>query len=96
MFLVALTFISVSATNIGIDSNSAFYMVAIANGASAIGRLLSGGLAIPYGPVNVLIVFLMFATAFIYAWPFVKSKNGFIIITVLYGCVHQICILIIQ
>ena len=82
---LALTFISVSATLIGIHPNFAFYMVSIANGASAVGRLVTGGLAVACGPVNVLMVFLIVAAAFIYAWPFVTSKAGFVAVTVFYG-----------
>ena len=59
----------------------AFYMVAIANGASAVGRLITGGLAVTCGPVNILIVFLILVAAFIYAWPFVTSKAGFVVVS---------------
>ena len=74
-----------SATLIGMQPNFAFYMVAIANGASAVGRLITGGLAVTYGPVNILIVFLILVAAFIYAWPFITSNAGFVVVTVLYG-----------
>ena len=76
---------SVSATLIGIDNNFAFYLVAIANAASAVGRVTSGILAVAYGPVNVLAVFTVFATIFTYIWPFVTTKGAFIGITILYG-----------
>ena len=56
-----------SATLIEMQPNFAFYMVAIANGASAVGRLITGGLAVTCGPVNILIVFLILVAAFIYA-----------------------------
>ncbi|EJD00224.1 MFS general substrate transporter, partial [Fomitiporia mediterranea MF3/22] len=80
-----LTFLSVSAELIGIDSKFAFYLVAIANGASAIGRLTSGAIAVKYGPVNVMVIFTALAAAFTYSWPFVETKSAFVTVTVLYG-----------
>jgi MFS transporter, MCT family, solute carrier family 16 (monocarboxylic acid transporters), member 10 len=40
-----LTYIDVSAVSFGISENFAFYLVAIANAASAVGRLSAGVLA---------------------------------------------------
>lgn len=89
MIPLALTFISVSAELIGMSPGTAFYMVAVANGASLVGRLTSGAFAVSYGPVNVMIVFSTLAAAFTYAWPFATSNGAFIVITVLYGYVDS-------
>ncbi|OCB89309.1 MFS general substrate transporter [Sanghuangporus baumii] len=74
-----------SAELIGIDRSFAFYLVAIANGASAIGRLGSGILAVSYGPVNVMVICTALAAVFTYIWPFVTTKGAFTAVTVLYG-----------
>ncbi|EKM50482.1 uncharacterized protein PHACADRAFT_213401 [Phanerochaete carnosa HHB-10118-sp] len=80
-----LTFLSVSAVSIGIDSSLAFYIVGVCNATSAFGRLLSGVLAVQYGGLNVMIVFTTLAAAMTYVWPFVDSHGGFIAIICLYG-----------
>ncbi|KAJ6512372.1 MFS general substrate transporter [Mycena vulgaris] len=80
-----LIFISVAGVSIGMDPNFAFYLVAIANGSSVFGRILSGVLALRFGPLNVMVVFMFLATICIYIWPFVTNHSGYIVITVLYG-----------
>ncbi|OCB85136.1 MFS general substrate transporter [Sanghuangporus baumii] len=80
-----LTFISVSAELIGLDPSFSFYLVAIANAASAVGRLSSGVLAVSYGPVNVMVICTALAAVFTYIWPFVTTKASFIAATILYG-----------
>jgi len=80
-----LTFISVAAVFIGMDPNFAFYLVTIANASSAVGRILSGALALRFGPLNVMAMFMMLAAACTYIWPFVTSHHGYIAITVFYG-----------
>ncbi|RDB29256.1 putative transporter MCH4 [Hypsizygus marmoreus] len=80
-----LTFLSLSATYIGIDPSFTLYLTAISNGSSTVGRVLSGFLAVRYGPLNVMIVSTTLAAAFTYAWPFVEKKAAFIVITCLYG-----------
>jgi hypothetical protein len=47
-----LTYVGVSATNIGISSDFAFYFVAIANASSLFGRYLAGSLADRVGAVS--------------------------------------------
>lgn len=80
-----LTFLSVSAIDIGIDNNLAFDLVAISNAVSALGRLIGGVYAFKYGPINAMIFFTSLAAVCTYIWPFVTSQTGFIVITCLYG-----------
>ncbi|KAJ7881048.1 major facilitator superfamily domain-containing protein [Mycena olivaceomarginata] len=80
-----LIFISVGAVFIGMDPNFAFYLVAIANASSAVGRVLSGALALRFGPLNVMALFMVLAATCTYIWPFVDSHSGYIAITVFYG-----------
>jgi nitrate/nitrite transporter NarK len=67
------------------DPNFAFYLVTIANASSAIGRIMSGALALRFGPLNVMAVFMVFAAAFTYIWPFVQNHHGYIAVTFFYG-----------
>lgn len=85
IFFLALIFISVGAVFIGMDPNFAFYLVAIANASSAVGRVLSGALALRFGPLNVMALFMVLAATCTYIWPFVDSHSGYIAITVFYG-----------
>lgn len=51
---LVLTYIDISAASIGIDDNFSFYLVSIANGASACGRLTSGLLCDRVGKIFLL------------------------------------------
>ena len=80
-----LTFLSVSAVSISIDSSLAFYLIGVCNATSAFGRLLSGVLAIRYGGLNIMIIFTTLAAIMTFVWPFVDTHEGFIAIICLYG-----------
>ncbi|GJE91214.1 MFS general substrate transporter [Phanerochaete sordida] len=80
-----MTFLSVSAEAIGINSALAFYLVSVANAASGLGRVLSGALAVRFGALNVMIVCTALAGAMTYVWPFIHSQDGFIAVVWLYG-----------
>ncbi len=82
----ALTFLAVSAAQIGVDSNFILYLVSIANGASAVGRLMSGVFALKFGALNVMIVMNFVAALMTYVWPVPSSTGGFVVVTVFYGC----------
>ena len=82
-----MTFLSVSAVSIGFDDSVAFYLVAVANATSAIGRILGGAYAFVWGPINAIIVFTSVAAICTYIWPFVTTKAGFIVLTCFYGYV---------
>lgn len=49
---IVLTYVGVSATNIGISSDFAFYFIAIANASSLFGRYIAGSLADRIGAVS--------------------------------------------
>ncbi|KAJ7500229.1 major facilitator superfamily domain-containing protein [Mycena galericulata] len=80
-----LIFISVAGVFIGIDPDFAFYLVAIANASSAIGRITSGALALRFGPLNVMAMFMILAATCTYIWPFVTDHHGYVAITIFYG-----------
>ncbi|KAF8875255.1 MFS general substrate transporter [Mucidula mucida] len=80
-----LTYIDVSAVSHGIDENFSFYLVAIVNASSAVGRYCAGGLADRMGAMNVMIPFTTASAVVTIAWPFAVTKGGLIAIAVVYG-----------
>ncbi|KAM5538093.1 hypothetical protein V8D89_008290 [Ganoderma adspersum] len=80
-----LTYIDVSAPLVGVPDDLAFYLVAIANACSAIGRVGGGLLSDRIGPLNVMIPFTFIAGVMTYIWPFVKTTGGYIAIAIVYG-----------
>lgn len=82
---IVLTYLSVSSLAIGASNSLAFYIVSIANAATAVGRLMGGFLAVKYGVLNIIIIFTTIAAICTYIWPFVTSVSGFIVITCFYG-----------
>ncbi|CDO68627.1 hypothetical protein BN946_scf184996.g58 [Trametes cinnabarina] len=81
-----LTYIDVSAASEGIDPNFSFYLLAIANACSAIGRLAGGFLSDRVGPLSVMTPATFIAGILTYAWPFATSVGGNIAIAIVYGC----------
>ncbi|TEB39436.1 MFS general substrate transporter [Coprinellus micaceus] len=73
-----LTYVAVSATEMGLPGDFAFYFVAFANAASLFGRYTAG-------PMNVMIPFTAAAGILTYAWPYANSKGSLIAVTLLYG-----------
>ncbi|KAI6035995.1 hypothetical protein BKA83DRAFT_4156707, partial [Pisolithus microcarpus] len=68
--LSSCTFVPISATAVGMSNNFPFYFPAIANAASALGRLSAGFLADHIGPLNVMIPFTSVAGILTFAWPY--------------------------
>ncbi|KAG9311928.1 major facilitator superfamily domain-containing protein [Chiua virens] len=80
-----LTYVSLSAVQSGISNDFALYLTAIANAASAVGRIPSGYLADRVGALNVMIPFITVVAAMTFVWPFATSKGGLIAIALTYG-----------
>ncbi|KJA24153.1 hypothetical protein HYPSUDRAFT_38917 [Hypholoma sublateritium FD-334 SS-4] len=80
-----LTYVAVSAIEVGVNSDFAFYFIAIANASSLFGRYAAGRVADIIGPMNVMIPFTAWTGILTYAWPFAKSKSSLIAVTVIYG-----------
>ncbi|KAL4063341.1 MFS general substrate transporter [Scleroderma citrinum] len=84
---VPLIYIDLSGQASGLSPNFTFYLIAIANCASLIGRLSSGILADRYGALNALIPFTLIGGIMSFAWPYVTSHVvPLVIVTVVYGC----------
>jgi MCP family monocarboxylic acid transporter-like MFS transporter 10 len=87
-FLPVLTYIDVAATQVGINADIAFYLVAVANGCSIFGRALSSWLAIRYGAMNALLPFTLLAGLLTWVWPYINqtgSYAGLVALAVFYG-----------
>ncbi|KAF9053370.1 MFS general substrate transporter [Panaeolus papilionaceus] len=80
-----LTYVGVSATNLGISADFAFYFIAIANASSLFGRYAGGNMCDIFGPINAMLPFTIFAGILTYAWPFARSEKTLIVVTVIYG-----------
>lgn len=80
-----LTYIDVSATSVGIDPEFSFYLISIANGASGVGRYLTGVLTDRLGSINVMAPMTLVAAVLTYAWPFAITKGENVAIAVIYG-----------
>ncbi|KAI6124769.1 MFS general substrate transporter [Pisolithus croceorrhizus] len=80
-----LTYLPVSAMAVGMSDNFSFYFLAIANAASALGRLSAGFLADRIGPLNVMIPFTGVAGILTFAWPYASSQGALIGVSVIYG-----------
>ena len=74
-----------AAVGIGINSDLAFYLVAIANASSSVGRVGMGILAAWIGPLNVLLIFCLVGAVTTYAWPFAHSVGSLIVVAIIYG-----------
>ncbi|KAH0826860.1 major facilitator superfamily domain-containing protein [Lanmaoa asiatica] len=80
-----LTYVPISAVQVGIPNDFSFYFIAIANGSSAFGRISAGFLADRVGALNIMVPFTIVAAIMTFVWPFATSKGALIAITVIYG-----------
>ncbi|KAG2130497.1 MFS general substrate transporter [Suillus cothurnatus] len=81
----ALTYMSVSAVEIGVPKNVSFYILAIANAASTFGRVSAGLLADRVGALNTMAAFTTVAGIMTFAWPFAKNEVQLMVISSIYG-----------
>ncbi|KAJ7184639.1 MFS general substrate transporter [Mycena filopes] len=80
-----LTYIDVSATKAGIAPSFDVYLLAIANGSSGVGRIMTGLLADRIGCMSVMIPGTLLAAVVTYAWPFATTLPALVAVAVLYG-----------
>ncbi len=85
-----LTYIDVSAVSHGISENLSFYLVAIVNTSTDVGRCRAGGLADRMGAMNVMIPFTTASAVVTFTWAFSVTNGGLIAIAVAYGCISSI------
>ncbi|KAH7876449.1 major facilitator superfamily domain-containing protein [Lentinula edodes] len=84
-FYTLLTYVSATATSIGVSESFSFYLVSIANASGGIGRIGAGLFADRFGAMNVLIPFTALTGVMTCVWPFTRSTGGLIAVTVIYG-----------
>ncbi|KAL4063343.1 major facilitator superfamily domain-containing protein [Scleroderma yunnanense] len=84
---VPLIYLDLSGQAAGLSPNFTFYLIAIANCASLVGRLSSGILADKYGALNTLIPTTFIGGLMSFAWPFATSHVvPLVVVTIIYGC----------
>ncbi|KAJ7643878.1 MFS general substrate transporter [Roridomyces roridus] len=84
-FYFPVIYLQLYAVQHSVDSNLAFYSIAILNGSSAFGRVLGNYLADLYGPYNIQIPCGLMTGATIFAVLGVHDRASLIVVSVLYG-----------
>ena len=80
-----LTYIDLSAVSVGISPEFSFYLLAIANAGSGLGRISSGILADRVGALTVIAPLTLLCAIMTYVWPFATTKGSLIAIGIIYG-----------
>jgi predicted MFS family arabinose efflux permease len=85
-FYNLLVYIQPYAIDSGIvDNNIGFYLLAILNGTSSLGRVLPNYIADYTGPMNMLVPSLAASTVLAYCWIAARSTAGILAVTALFG-----------
>lgn len=69
-----------------------FYLLAILNGASAVGRLLAGIVAAKFGPTETISVALVIGSTLLFSWIRVTSIAGTIVWSVFWGMISGVLV----
>ncbi|GJE96906.1 MFS general substrate transporter [Phanerochaete sordida] len=80
-----LTYIDVAARAAGQPDEFSFYLVAIANAGSTVGRLVGGVAADKLGPFNTITTGTFIAGIMTYAWPYATGAGALVIVALIYG-----------
>ncbi|KIK66122.1 hypothetical protein GYMLUDRAFT_158610 [Collybiopsis luxurians FD-317 M1] len=80
-----LTYIDISAVTRGVSPDYSFYLVAIANASSAVGRIVAGVVVDKIGAINFIAPMTFLAGAITFAWPFAMTSSSLTAISVFYG-----------
>ncbi|KAG1827418.1 major facilitator superfamily domain-containing protein, partial [Suillus subaureus] len=83
-FYTELTYLSVSAVAIGVSKDFSFYILAIANAASAL-RVLFGLISDKIGAINTIAVSTAITGIATIVWPLAKNESQLIAIAAIYG-----------
>ncbi|KAJ7078650.1 MFS general substrate transporter [Mycena epipterygia] len=84
-FYFPVIYLQLFAVQHSVDSNLAFYSIAILNGASAFGRVIGNHLADLYGPYNIQVPCGLMTGATIFAVLGVHGRASLIVVSILYG-----------
>ncbi|KAH8106910.1 MFS general substrate transporter [Cristinia sonorae] len=91
-----LTYIDVSAVSAGLSPSFTFYLVAIANASSSLGRVIGGHIGDRIGPINAMIPPTLIAGGLTYAWPFARTTPHFVVIAIFYGITSGVFVSLIN
>ncbi|OAX38725.1 MFS general substrate transporter [Rhizopogon vinicolor AM-OR11-026] len=83
--LTELTYMSVSAVEIGVSEDFSFYIISISNAASAVGCLSAGIIGDKIGAINIMAPSMALAGIMTFVWPFAKTESQLIAVTAIYG-----------
>jgi MFS family permease len=75
-----------------INTDLVFDLIAILNGASAVGRLLAGLVAAIYGPTETIAVSLLFGSIILFCWTVVYSVAGTVVWAVFWGMISGVLV----
>lgn len=84
-FFGPIFYVSSYAVSKGESTTLAFYLISILNGASFLGRVLSGILADRWGPWNLIIISTLFTAIVSFCWTAATGVAGIIIWAMAYG-----------
>ncbi|KAF4612691.1 hypothetical protein D9613_011773 [Agrocybe pediades] len=84
-FYFPLVYIQLYAATHGIDSNLAFYSIAILNASSTVGRLVGNYLADVYGPYTVVVPCTAITAVSIFTVFAIKTSGSLIAVSIFYG-----------
>jgi len=79
------TYLDISALTLGINANIAFYLLAISNIGSGLGRLFAAYVALKIGTLNIIMPLTILAGILTFVWPFVTTQSGLIALAFFYG-----------
>ena len=88
LFLPIVTEIRIPTMN----TDLAYNLLAIVNGASAVGRILAGITAAKCGPTETITVALMFGSVLLFCWKVVDSITGVITWSVFWGMISGVLV----
>jgi len=80
-----LTYINTSAIAFDISPNFAFYLVAIVNFSSGVGRVVSGMLGDRLGPMNINTIMTIITGVATIVWPHCRTIPSITVISIIYG-----------
>ncbi|KAE9386322.1 MFS general substrate transporter [Gymnopus androsaceus JB14] len=80
-----ITYLNASAVAAGISPNISFYLVGIASAGSVSGRVIGGYINDRFGALNFIAPTTFFSAFVCFAWPYVRSEVGFIVIAFVHG-----------
>lgn len=80
-----LTYLDISSMRVGISPDFSFYLLAILNAGSVVGRIASGPFIDRFGCINILAPLTILSGVLTIVWPHLRTVSGLIPLAVFYG-----------